>query len=131
MIIVISIDRDFSNYDFLKKCISSIKQNYDVKEFRAITNNLLQQFNKKNSNLITLYNIDWNDLSCGTVKQNNYGKQYNADAPQIAAQTVIDGASHFATIGKGDYFINKLAKEDLEEVIIDIENLDSKKIYKF
>ena len=48
MIIVISIDRDFSNYDFLKKYITFIKQNYDVKEFRAVTNNLLQQFNKRN-----------------------------------------------------------------------------------
>lgn len=131
MIIVISIDRDFSNYDFLKKYITFIKQNYDVKEFRAVTNNLLQQFNKRNSNLITLYTIDWGDLSCGRITKNNYGKEYNADAPQITAQKVVDGASHFAVIGKGDYFINKLAKEDLEEVIIDMDNLDSKKIYKF
>lgn len=123
MKLAVSIDKNYSNYAELKETLGKI----DFTELVGIPHPLLENFHKETNAPLQTFEIKWNEISDATnIKESTSGKKYNADAPFRAASKVVDYATHLIIFGHGDYNVNKLGQECLEQ----IERIQKKR-YKF
>lgn len=133
-IVAVSLDYTFKDYKELSSILRSVEKDEDFSEFVGFNEPLLLQYKNEFRSPIQFFKIDWgNIIGAENIKENKYGKPYNADAPMIAAKQVAKYATHIVKIGKGNFSINKCASElKLPEIQIKSQNEPQKnKKYKF
>lgn len=107
MRLAISLDQKFSNYGKLCEILNSV----EFDELVSLTNKDVERYGKEFNKPIQFFKIDWGNIIGATnIKENKFGKPYNADAPLDAAHQVIGYADAYIQLGDGDHNINKLAK---------------------
>lgn len=134
MMVSISLDKKFNCYKEFSATLDEIALDPKFQGFVSLEHPLASQyFDKgKHKNKLKVYGINWADINgSDNIKTNRFGKQYNADAPLIAAKSLVASSTHIIEFGKGDYNINKLAKGVLEPVKIDKKVIGLEKRYKF
>ena len=108
MRLAVSLPGDFSDYELL----CTVLNNIEFDEIVTIKNPLIEQYKKEFNRAIQTFDIKWDDINGATnIKQSKFGKMYNADAPEVAAQKVVDYSTHIVEFDNGDFNINKLAKK--------------------
>lgn len=123
MKLAVSIDKNYSNYKELYETLSKI----EFTELVGISHPLLETYRKETNAPIQTFDIKWNEIEdAANIKESAFGKKYNADAPLKAASKVVEYATHLIIFGHGDYNVNKLGQEALEQIV-----RESKKRYKF
>ena len=123
MKLAVSIDKNYSNYQELAETLNKI----EFTELVGISHPLLETYRKETNAPIQTFDIKWNEMDDATnIKESAFGKKYNADAPLQAATKVVQYATHLIVFGHGDYNVNKLGQESLEQII-----RETKKRYKF
>jgi hypothetical protein len=124
MIVGISIGRGFDNLTEIYKVLDEIKPS----EVCTLKNAQIKAYCKDRGISYEEVEIDWSPIGSKNVKLNNYGKPYNADAPQEAAQKIVDYVDQIIEFGGGDYSIRKLGKDK----VVKVDSLVSlEKKYKF
>jgi hypothetical protein len=124
MIVGVSIGRGFDNLSEIYKVLDEIKPS----EVCALKNAQLKSYCKDRGISYEEIVIDWSPVGAKNIKLNNYGKPYNVDAPQEAAQRIVDYVDQIIEFGGGDYSIRKLGKDK----VVKIDSLVSlEKKYKF
>ena len=117
MILGVSVGKGFDDYGAVYSQLSSI----DFTELCTVDNELVSRFAKESNSPCQVFSINWNDVrDAKNVKQNKWGKLYNADAPAEAAQKLVDYCDKIIEFAGGDYNISKLGKSKLlkqQEVI--------------
>lgn len=132
MIVAISIDKDFNNFDELKESLNSIAATPGFKGFMSLEHGLIAKFTNFSKLKVQTFPIAWGDLDGAVnIKPNKFGKNYNADAPLLAAKKVVEASTHIVSFGNGDFNINKLSKDNLEKLTIDKAVSSAHKRYKF
>jgi hypothetical protein len=134
MIVAISIDREFDNYTEFYTSLIDIASTAGFKEFCGLDSPILSRFITEAKKPTQTFSIDWG-VSKSTpqefVKLNKNNKPYNSQAPFDAAKKVVAYATHVVEFGKGDFNINKLAKNNLHVVRADAKVSAAAKRYKF
>lgn len=135
-IVALSVEYDYKNYKDFSSILQKAEKLDDFSEFAGFQEKLLSDYKNEYRSPIQFFKIDWgNIIGSKNIKENKFGKPYNADAPLDAAKQIVKYATHVLKIGKGNYHINKLAEEKgLPEIKIEQslkqEEKKSKK-YKF
>lgn len=124
MIVGVSIGRGFDNLSEIYKVLDQIKPS----EICSLKNAQIKNYCKDRGISFEEIEINWGPVGAKNVKVNNYGKPYNADAPQEAAQKIVDYVDQIIEFGGGDYSIRKIGKNK----IVKVDSLVSlEKKYKF
>lgn len=124
MIVGVSIGRGFDNLSEIYKVLDQIKPS----EVCSLKNAQIKNYCKDRGISFEEIEINWGPIGAKNVKINNYGKPYNADAPQEAAQKIVDYVDQIIEFGGGDYSIRKIGKDK----IVKVDSLVSlEKKYKF
>lgn len=124
MIVGVSIGRGFDNIAEIYKVLDEIKPS----EVCALKNQHLKSYCKDRGISFQEIQINWAPLGSKNIKLNNFGKPYNADAPQEAAQKIVDYSEQIIEFGGGDYSVRKLGKDK----VVKVDSLVSlEKKYKF
>ena len=134
MIVAISIDREFDNYTEFYTSLIDIASTTGFREFCGLDSVLLSRFATESKKPVQSFKIDWG-VSKSTpeefIKMNKNNKPYNSQGPAEAAKKVVVYATHVVEFGKGDFNINKLAKNNLQTVRADAKVTSAAKRYKF
>lgn len=129
--LALSIGKNFSDYGKLSEILNM--QEFD--ELVSLTNKDVERYGKEFNKPIQFFKIDWGNIIGATnIKENKFGKPYNADAPLDAAHQVIGYADAYIQLGDGDHNINKLAKvaklKEIKTTVVE-SKAQSTKRYKF
>lgn len=107
MRLAISISSEFNDYTLFSDILNSI----EFDEIVCLKHPIIEQYKKEYNKAVQTFDIKWDEIDgAQNIKQNRFGKMYNADAPDLAAQKVTEYATHVITFGNGDYGINRWAK---------------------
>ena len=134
MIIAISLDREFDNYNELYTSLVDLANNSKFREFCGLECPILTRFLTESKKPTQLFKIDWGVTPSTPkefIKLNKGNKPYNSQAPTLAAKKVVSYATHIVEFGKGDYNISKLGKDSLEIIRPDKKTVAATKRYKF
>ncbi len=131
MRLALSLQKTFSDYGKLCVLLNTCEE---FTELVSLNSELVARYAKEFNKSVQFFKIDWGNIIGATnVKENKFGKPYNADAPLDAAKQVVGYADAYIQLGDGDYNINKLAKAaKLKEIKTEVETKSqSNKRYKF
>ena len=118
MIVAISLDKSFDDYNELSKYLNDVSKNTEFREFCAVPHKLIERYQQEFKKPIQYFKIDWGNMVGATnIKKNAYGKPFNGDAPAVAERDVVEYSTHYIEFGKGDYNINQLAKSKKLQLI--------------
>ena len=112
MIVALSIDREFKDYKEFEKVLRKIEKMEEFSEFVAVNNDLLKSYVGQHTPPVQYFQIEWNNIEGKpNIKNNKFGKPYNADAPAETASKIAKYATHIVCFGRGDYCLNKAAQD--------------------
>ena len=140
LICVICGPRDFDDYDAVKTAIkeSGFKICEVVSGGAKGADELGERWAKENKIKLSIFKADWDDLTAkgAIIKENKWGKKYNANSGFARNQKMANYADAIIAINKGNTpgtsdMIKRAKNNNLKIFVYEIEKADTEYEYHF